>query len=285
MTDTSKSATTKRKLFIRIASDSLNVARLAANATDFEAATLPLSPTASLTANVRQALINSALCTGITDAQVLVSGPTTFVPLAEFQEEDCEGLYDVCFPHEGVTRRRVFYDIVPSTNCVALFALDENVCRSIEDLLGLTPHYVSAFTSLIRHYAAKPVIPRPGHKRFFVYTHGEHADIVVLEGGRLLHACGYTVGSVADVAYYALALARSLGANVVSPATSQGETVVVPDTFYVVADERGDIDKTVDELRQYAADVLPIIPSAEFNRHSAASNPDIPYDLLTFLIP
>lgn len=284
MTDNSKPVNAKRKLYIRIASDSLNVARLSDAATDFEAATLPLNPTASLTANVRQALINSALCTGVSDAQVLVSGPTTFVPLAEFQEEDCEQLYDFCLPSESVTRRRVFYDIVPSTNCVALFALDENVCRSIEDLLGLTPHYVSAFTSLIRHFSAKPVIPRAGHKRFFVYAHGEHADVVVLESGRLLHASGYTVGSVADVAYYALALARSLGANVVSVA-AQGETVSVPDTFYVVADDRETINNVVDELRQYAADVLPIIPSAEFNRHSAASNPDIPYDLLTFLIP
>lgn len=285
MTDNPKPVNTKRTLYIRIANDSLNVARLSDNATDFEAATLPLNPTTSLTANVRVALINSSLCTGVSDAQVLVNGAATFVPLAEFQEEDCERLYDFCLPNEGVTRRRVFYDIVPSANCVVLFALDENVCRSIEDLLGLTPRYVSAFTSLIRHFSAKPVIPRSGHKRFFVYVHGEQADIVALENGRLLHAAGYAVGSVADIAYYALALARSLGAKVQSCVTPQNETVCVPDTFYVVADDRTTIDDVVDELRQYAADVLPIIPSAEFNRHSAASNPDIPYDLLTFLIP
>ena len=74
-----------------------------------------------------------------------------------------------------------------------------------------------------------------------------------------------------DVAYYLLNAARHLG---VEPRRAP---------FYVAGSPhvRGEVAA---ELRKYAAQVLPVVPSGEFNRHVVARTDDVPYDLTTLLI-
>jgi hypothetical protein len=125
-----------------------------------------LNPKASLAANLRELARTTPLLQAppAGQVQVLVNGPATFVPLAEFQEEDCEPLYNFCLPAHNDMRRRVFYDVVAAANVVVLFALSDATCYALEDLLGMTPHYVSSFTPLIRHFAGK-ASAKMGHQR------------------------------------------------------------------------------------------------------------------------
>ena len=43
-------------------------------------------------------------------------------------------------------------------------------------------------------------------------------------------------------------------------------------------------DAIADEMRRYAVNVLTMKPSAEFNRNIVATTPEVPYDLVTFLL-
>jgi len=274
-------------LLVRLSATAMHLARYdAAAPSDFAFATLRLNPQVSLTANVRDALRREPLLQVPTEGnvRVLVSGAATFVPLAEFQEEDTETLHAYCLPPKEGERRRVFYDVMPAVNGVVLFSVPEASCRAIEELSGEQPHFVSAFTPLINHFAAKDAVVRDGRKRFHIYVHEHQATIIVLQNGRLLLANTYAVGSVADVAYFTFAVARQVGAALTPSSGAGAETRALADAFLIVADERPLRDKVIEELRHFAKDVLPVNPVAEYNRHVCTVQPAMPYDLLTFLL-
>ena len=62
-----------------------------------------------------------------------VLSPVTVVPLAEFEESTAEAVYQFVFNGRRApkAKRRVFYDMLPSSNGVLLFALDEGHCAEV----------------------------------------------------------------------------------------------------------------------------------------------------------
>jgi hypothetical protein len=271
-------------LFVRLSSSHLHLVRPdATEPSGYAFFSQRLNPKASLAANLRELARTTPLLQAppAGQVQVLVNGPATFVPLAEFQEEDCEPLYNFCLPAHNDMQRRVFYDVVAAANVVVLFALSDATCYTLEDLLGMTPHYVSSFTPLIRHFAGK-ASAKMGHQRFYVYVRERRADIVALEGCRLLHAGSYTIGGIPDVAYFLLSAARNFGARLTTEGLTEG--TVGADTFYVAADDDTLREEAIAELRHYAEEVVAVNPSAEFNRHPVTAVPHLPYDLLNLLL-
>ncbi len=269
-------------LFIRLSATDLCIARYDAEVhTAFAFSAFRLNPKISLTANLREAVRTEPLLKNYGEGcvQIVVNAPATFVPLAEFQEEDCEALYDLCFPKDKP--RRVFYDVVASANCVVLFSLACATCYALEEAFG-NVHYVSSLTPLIRHFSGKTG-PRPGRKRFLVAAHEAAADIIVMEDGRLLMANTYSVQGAVDVAYFVLNVARQLGAAVASDEASAGAVVEDCVPLYVAGSET-ERQNVCAELRKYAGGVFPVNPSAEFNRHIVAATGGVPYDLITLLI-
>lgn len=261
-------AGTSGTLYLRLSADSLCLARYERGREPrFEFAACRVRPQASLSVNLREACRTEPLLQQAASGcvNVLVVGAVTTVPLAEFQEEDCERIYDYCFPVGR--RRRVFYDMLPASNVALLFALDEDICRTVEDAFP-NVRYVSAQTAVLRHFAEKGLAV--GQKRVFVHLHERTADVAIYEDHRLLMLNTYAAAEAVDVAYYTLNVAQNTGAD--STATP-----------IYVAGAAALRDAAVAELRKYAGNVCPVNPTAEFNRHIAAVTPGVPYDLTALL--
>lgn len=227
-------------------------------------------PQVSLAMNLREAIEQVPLLQNLPSRiEICVNGRVTPVPLAEFQEEDAEAAYRYCFHSEADTR--VFYDTVPASNIVLLFALEETTCRIIEDTFGADVHYTAALTHVVQHFATKALgMGKQSGRRIFVYTHDGVIDIAVMEDARLLMLNTYNVRTLTDVDYYTFNLAHHLGINV-------SETPIFVAGIPVLR------DPVVDELQKFAPSVYAVNPAAEYNRTAASTHSDVPYDLICAL--
>ncbi len=256
-------------MYIRISDSELSFARYeASEPQNFQFATFPVRPQVSLMVNLRTALRQvEFLPQGGGHTEVLVNAQATPVPLAEFQEEDIETLFHSCMATEG--KQRVFYDSVPALNAVLLYALGESVCSALEEVFG-TVHYTSTQTPLLQHFAKKGVDTTTG-RRVFVYRHDNWANIIVLEGSRLITQNAYKVGAVADAEYYLFNTIQHLA---LSPQT----------TPLFVAGDAALRTPLEESLRKYASRVYTVNPAAEFNRSVVATTEGVPYDLMCALL-
>lgn len=255
-------------LYLRIAENSLCFARYESRREPlFDFSPFHVQPRSSLTVNLREAFSTERILQSPIDrVQALVAGPVTPVPLPDFQEEDCETLYNYCFPSEE--KRRIFYDVVPTANVVLLFALDEATCRTLEEAFS-NVHYVSCQTPVLRHFAAKG--GSTSGKRLFAYAHEDNLSLAIFEDNRLVMTNTYRIQGPTDAAYYVFNTAAHLAMdNGTAP-------------FYV-AGMAGLREPVAEELRKYAAHVYTVNPTGEFNRHKVAATPGVPYDLMAFLL-
>ena len=258
-----------RTLYLRLSDSRICFARYEQRQEpDFAFSLYKLRPDASLTINLREALqTESILRAPIQETIVLVSSPITPVPLAEFQEEDCNTIYNYCFPEEGP--RRVFYDIVPAANTVLMFSLEEQTCRNIEEVFD-NVRYVSALTPILRRFSTKGVVGNP-QKRLFVYRHEKSIDIAVFEETRLIMVNSYPAQTETDVAYYVFNVGKQLALDNAT-------------TAFYTAGQHDLRNRVVEALQQFATNVYSINPTAEFNRHIVSTTEGVPYDLMTLLI-
>lgn len=254
-------------LYLRLSEDSLCFARYEhGREPNFVFSPYRVRPQTSLAVNLREACrTEEILKAPVSRVYVLVVAAVTAVPLADFQEEDCGRIHGFCFPSER--KRRVFYDILPASNVALLFALDEDICRAIEDMFP-NVRYVSAQTAVLRHFAEKGMAS--GSKRVFVHRHGHVADVAIYEDHRLLMLNTYAANEAVDVAYYTLNAAQNLGVDCTT-------------TPFYVTGTMEDRDNAAAELQKYVAEVCSVNPTGEFNRHAAAVTPDVPYDLTALL--
>lgn len=274
-------------LYLRIAGKRLGIVRYEEEQpARIATASYHLNPQMSLVANLREAYGKEPLLRAPASGcvEVMVSAPVTVAPLADFQEENCAAIYAFCFP--GEEHVHVFYDIVAAADCVVHFALKEASCRALEDFYE-SVHYTSGFTPLIRHCVAKGT-DLPCERRFFVYVHDRRADLMAFSGQALLIVNSYAIDGMADVAYYVTDVARQYNgrlsaADFKDPAMAPAGTEAY-DAVYVMADGQDTLDAAVCELRQFALNVRKVSAPAEFNRHVAATSPDVSYDLLTLLL-
>lgn len=221
-------------------------------------------PQASLTVNLRLAMQQVVLLQQQYErVEVYVNAPVTPIPLVEFQEEDVETTYNFCFSPDE--KRRIFYDTVPASNVVFLFALAESTCHTLEEVFGEV-RYTSALTPVVQHFAQKG-LATTNDRRLFVYTHDGVIDVMVLDDSRLVMLNTYNVRTLTDVDYYVFNLARHLALN-------------MNETPIFVAGIPSLRNPVIDELQKYAARVYPVNPSAEFNRSIVSTTEGVPYDLM-----
>ena len=222
----------------------------------------------SLLQNLREAMDREELLQAPTShIEILCCQPVTPVPLADFQEEDCTNIYKYVFHQERP--HRVFYDTLPCANAVLLYGMKEEVCRAIEEVFGQV-HYTSALTSLLAHLSQKGLSNGTG-RRFFCHIHNNAMDFAAFNYTRLELINTYEIHNTADAAYYAFNAAQKLGAD-----TRQ-------DSFFITGN-KAEREKTVEEFRQFAANVYGVNPTAEYNRSIVATTPGVPYDMITFLM-
>lgn len=227
-----------------------------------------LRPQASLTINLREAKEAVPMLQAPAPATVvLVSSPITLVPLAEFQEEDSETIYNYCFPADRP--RRVFYDIVPETHAVLMFAVDEQVGADLEEFFQ-NVRFTASLTPLLRRFANKGNLGNAS-KRIFICRHERSIDLAAFEDNRLIMVNSYPTLNETDAVYYTCNVAQHLGIA--------AETA----PFYVAGDPDAR-ERLISALRPFAPQVRGINPTAEFNRHIISTTEGVPYDLMSLLI-
>ncbi|MBR1712630.1 MAG: DUF3822 family protein [Alloprevotella sp.] len=268
---TNSPTTLPRTLYVRLSERNLCFARYELRHEPvFIFAPWDVQPETSLGVNLREAKETVELLReSAARVEVIVDCPVTPVPMADFQEEDCERLYDHCFTADAP--RRIFYDTFPYANAVLLFALNNAACQALEETFGEGVHYTAALTHVLKHFAAKDSIRSDGGKRFFAYLHDYQEDIAVFDGKRLLMLNRYEVQTATDVAYYTLNAAQELG------------MATDTDAFYL-AGEQEMREQAVAELGHYAKNLHNLNPTGEFNRHTVSTTPGVPYDLMTALV-
>lgn len=253
------------QLYIRLAAETLHFARFSASPAFFESASRKVRRDAALAADLQEAAATMPLLQArIGRTRVLVEAPVCLVPLAEFQEEDCESIYHYCFASE--TPRKVFYDTVPGCGHALLFALDKPTERAISETFPEAT-YTSAATPLLRHFVRKS----EGQRRIFASAEGEKMFLAALDDTKLLSACYYDIHSPLDAVYYIAYTARTFGLDL-----KKGVPVFV-------SGDAATRDSICTALAPYARNAVAVKPSAEFNRHPAALDEQMPYDFITLL--
>lgn len=207
---------------------------------------------------------------------VLIDTPATYVPLADFQESECETLYRFCFPKHN--QHRIFYDVVGAADSVVIFGLREEICQALENAID-NVIYASSHTALLRHFATKGANVCTA-QRFFINLHEKATDIYVFDHNRLTLANTFASEDVMDTIYYALNIASQTGARLTA---GDGTPALAATPFYVSGEESRRLTVSR-ELRRFADEVIAIQPTAEFNRHVIAGTPGVPYDLMVHLI-
>lgn len=199
-----------------------------------------------------------------------VLSPVTVVPLAEFEESTAEALYQFVFDGRRApqTPRRVFYDMLPSSNGVLLFALDEGHCAEIERELGEV-HYFSPFSGLLQWMAGRKQTAR--QHRVFVHCRATQIDVAYFEGHRIFAFNTFDVQTPEDVLYFTCRLAQQF-------------RVDFSTTPFVVCGRPDKMPVVVDCLRPYVAEVDCVDTAEEFDRHPLTELPQLPFELLTKLM-
>ncbi len=263
--ETPAAATT---LYLRLGESNLHIARFADGRNPyFDFCRYRLRPRTSLVANLREAMDGEQILKSpYHRVEVLTTGPTTLIPLADFQEEDCQIIYDYCFPTKQ--KHRVFYDVIPGANAVLLFALDEVTCQALESIFG-SVRYTSVKTPVIRHFSTS--CAGRAHRAAYVYCHEQTVDIAVFEDKRLIMANAYEVYNAADVAYFVMNVAHQTGLDAAT------------DPIFIV-ETTGSLAKAAEEVRLFAAQTRILRPAEEFNRHIVATTQGVPYDMINMLI-
>lgn len=258
------------RLYLRLSEGDLCLARYEKGMSGgFPYSVRPLLPQGDVEDVLHEACTDDPVAQGVTrNVEVLISGGVTPVPLPDFQEEDCETYFDYCFPNEG-KKRRVFYDTVAAANVVLLFALEDRLCRAVEEHFE-NVHYTATLTAVVRHFAMKAERAK-ATQSLYAYSHERTCDVAVFNEGRLQLLNSYEAQEATDAAYYILNAAKELGIDLQhAPLHIAGPTELRT--------------ATGSELQKYASNVMYLNPIAEFQRHPIAQKGNMPYDLMTLLI-
>lgn len=235
----------------------------------FEFSPIPSQSHRSLIANLQEAAATNPILKARTPGeavQVLVVGNVTPIPLADFQEEDCDAFYNYCFkpsaPH------RVFYDVIPAANLMLVFGLPESTCKALEEVFGEV-HYVAALTPVLKQFVLKST--QSLGAQLYIYTHEKTIDIALIDNGRLLITNSYDANTATDAAYYAFNIINHHGLK-------------PKETPIHIAGNPELRNPLIAELGKFAPRTVPILPSIDFKHHEIASTEGMTYDLIAFLL-
>ncbi|MBO6190353.1 MAG: DUF3822 family protein [Alloprevotella sp.] len=148
---------------------------------------------------------------GIEHVDVLVEGLVQPVPMNDFAEDDISKLYQYVVPTDEPLS--VFYDTLPASNAVLLFALPRMVARSVEaQFPGCI--FRSAQTVPLANFARQSA--KAVRTQLHVVLRGLAADVALFAEGRLLFCNTFEVQAPQDVVYFALGAAKTLGFDIVA---------------------------------------------------------------------
>lgn len=231
---------------------------------------VPVDPSISLTANIKQTLAhNEVLCGNTARTVILLDTPRwTVVPLELFEDDHAETLYKQC--HHVVGGEKILYNILDRTNAVIVFAMEQAAWQLTQELWPGAYVYASV-SPIINHLTlkAKPLVPTTNRK-MYVHQGRRSVDIVVLDHATPLLVNTFSSRNVADSSYYVLNLWKQLELNQLA------------DELYLIGGAPAN-EELATLLRTYVKTVVVVNPKAEFNRSEMAACEGVPYDMLAFL--
>lgn len=228
-------------------------------------------------------------CAPHTPLHVVVNSAATLVPMADFDEAHCPAYLDFVLPqdaevltrldaatspertaHSATTKshRKDFYDVVPASNAVLVFGIDEAICSAIERSWH-NVYYVSAQTGLLRRFASRQ--EAPNERRCFVHLRERTIDVACFEGNRLLGCNTFDAAQTADVVYYACQMATALDCP---PATTPFYLCGAAAQCEALAQTLGDFVRHIEVAQT----------SDEFAHHPLTTIPQLPFELLTHIL-
>lgn len=225
--------------------------------------------TISLAANLKAALLNDdMLKENYQRVNILVTTPHfTTVPVAAFQKDDIEAMYQLAFPNDRP--QHVSYNVLRRSGIAIVFGLDKNIYQLILDDFPRARFYASAST-LIEFFSEKSLFG-PG-KKMFVYLHEKEITIYAFEQGRMVYVNDFFASNVNDIQYYVLHVWKELGFTQTA------------DVLNIVGDNEKRCAELSEKIKYFLQNVNVIERGEDFKDKLTAGNSIIPYDLQTLLI-
>ena len=261
---------TNKSLSIRVCSNGLSFCTYAPGQEEpFEYKVWDVNHTISLAANLKAALMNEPMLKqAYQRVNVLNTTPHfTTVPVAAFQKEDIQAVYQFTFPKD--TSQHVTYNVLRRSGIAIVFGLDRNIRQLLLDEFPRARLYASAST-LIEFFGEKSLIG--SGKKMFVYLHEKEMTLYAFEQGRMLFVNTFEATSVADIQYYTLNVWQQLGFD------------QVDDALFVVGDIEQRMTELAEKIKYFLQHVSVIDRSEDFKDRLTMGNHFIPYDLQTLLI-
>lgn len=198
---------------------------------------------------------------------VLVCGPVTIVPDGEVQEDQYEQTFHSCFSFTDSSDRKVFDTPVPSLHSTLLFGVKSSVVNALRRQFADVPlHIESPLGPILTHFAEH--YEDNLRLRIFVNCRYRFIDVFCIDGRQLTLLNSFPVNGAPDIAYYAVAITRSL----------RLDTQSVP---FLFMGERELMTPALTELRRFAGDTQIVSASSELGvPYATTAHADIPFELL-----
>lgn len=259
-----------KSLSIRVCSNGLSFCTYAPGQEEpFSYRVYDVNHTISLAANLKSALMNDdMLKENYQRVNVLVTTPHfTTVPVAAFQKEDIESLYQFAFPKDQA--QHVSYNVLRRSGIAIVFGLERNIYQLI---LGDFPRarFYASVSTLIEFFSERSLIGQG--KKMFIYIHEKEITLYVFDMGRMLYVNDFFAHHISDIQYYLLNVWKEMGLS------------QIDDSLSVVGDDESRCTELADKIRYFLQNVSIIDRSEDFKEKITAGNVTIPYDLQTLLV-
>ena len=259
-----------KSLSIRLCSNGLSFCTYAPGLEEpFEYKVWDVNHTISMTANLKEALrVEPMLQQQYQRVNVLIAtSHFTTVPVAAFQKEDIQTIYQFAFPKD--VPQHVSYNVLRRSGIAIVFGLERNIYQLLLDDFPRARFYASAST-LIEFFGERSLIGKG--RKMFVYLHEKEMTLYAFEQGRMLFVNTFNAVSVADIQYYTLNVWKQL------------EFDQVDDALFVVGDMEGRTTELVEKINYFLQNVSVIDRSEDFKDRLTMGNQFIPYDLQSLLV-
>ncbi len=202
---------------------------------------------------------------------VLVSTPSTRVPLEEFRREDATALYEFTFASTGKDIQRVAYNILPQLECAELFAIPTEIEETILQFYPTARFFASRAILMERLMLLEEDQPQDS-ARLYLCPEPEGFSLFAFDGRRLRFANTFQSAAVPDALYFILNVWKSLGLD------------ALKDRLKIVAHEDGYDEELRIDLAEYLLAIDILTPDDIFSRVPLTREKQVPLDLMALLL-
>jgi len=202
---------------------------------------------------------------------VLVSTPSTRVPLEEFRREDAAALYEFTIASTDKDSHRVAYNILPQLECAELFAIPTEIEETILQFYPTARFFASRAILMERLLLLEEDQPQDS-ARLYLCPESEGFSLFAFDGRRLRFANTFQSAAVPDALYFILNVWKSLGLD------------ALKDRLKIVAHEDGYDEELRTALAEYLLAIDILTPDDIFSRVPLAREKQVPLDLMALLL-